>query len=34
MPSDSKPFRHIMWVADKNWHGTHYFFEVDVFEKP
>lgn len=34
MPSDSKPFRHIMWVADKNWHGTHYFFEVDVFGEP
>jgi len=21
-----------MWIAGKNWHGTHYFFEVDVFE--
>lgn len=32
MPENKRPFRYIMWVADKNWHGTQYFFEVDVFE--
>ena len=32
MPENSEEFRYIMWVADKNWHGTNYFFEVDVFE--
>ncbi|MCF8334568.1 MAG: alpha-mannosidase [Bacteroidales bacterium] len=32
MPEKAKPFRYIMWIADKNWHGTQYFFEVDVFE--
>jgi len=31
MPQKARNFRHIMWVADQNWHGTHYFFEVDVF---
>ena len=30
-PEAANKYRHIMWVADRNWHGTHYFFEVDVF---
>jgi alpha-mannosidase len=33
MPRGGKRFRYIMWVADQNWHGTHYFFEVDVFKQ-
>ena len=32
-PNGTNQYRHIMWIADKNWHGTHYFFEVDVFEE-
>ncbi|MBS3776608.1 MAG: alpha-mannosidase [Bacteroidales bacterium] len=32
-PDGANQYRHIMWIADKNWHGTHYFFEVDVFEE-
>jgi hypothetical protein len=30
---EANQYRYIMWIADKNWHGTHYFFEVDVFDK-
>ena len=32
MPENTQKFRYIMWIADDNWHGTNYFFEVDVFE--
>ena len=32
MPENTQKFRYIMWIADENWHGTNYFFEVDVFE--